>query len=44
MKGDLRSAEKHLKALREICLLPCEEPTDLKREIANHVKKTPVKG
>jgi tetratricopeptide (TPR) repeat protein len=44
MKGDLKSAEKHLKALREICSLTCEELTDLEREIANHVKKSPVKG
>ena len=42
--GDLKSAEKHLAALREICLLPCEERTDLEREIAKHVKKSPVKG
>lgn len=44
MKGDLKSAEKHLKALREICSLTCEELTDLEREIANHAKKSPVKG
>jgi len=44
MKGDLKSAEKHLAALREICSLPCEELTDLEREIAKHVKKSPVKG
>ena len=44
MKGDLKSAEKHVAALREICSLPCEELTDLEREIAKHVKKSPVKG
>jgi Flp pilus assembly protein TadD len=44
MKGDLKSAEKHLKALREICSLTCEELTDLEREVANHVKKSPGKG
>jgi Flp pilus assembly protein TadD len=44
MKGDLKSAEKHLAALREICLLPCEELTDLEREIAKHVKKSPAQG
>jgi Flp pilus assembly protein TadD len=44
MKGDLKSAEKHLKALREICSLTCEELTDLERAIANHAKKSPVKG
>jgi tetratricopeptide (TPR) repeat protein len=38
IKGDLRSAEKHLAALREICLLPCEELTDLEREIAKFKK------
>ena len=39
IKGDLKSAQKHLAALREICLLPCEELTDLEREIAKVVKK-----
>lgn len=38
IKGDLRSAEKHLASLREICLLPCEELTDLEREIAKFKK------
>jgi tetratricopeptide (TPR) repeat protein len=38
IKGDLRSAEKHLAALREICLLPCEELGDLEREIAKFKK------
>jgi tetratricopeptide (TPR) repeat protein len=38
IKGDLRSAEKHLAALREICLLPCEELTDLEREIGEFKK------
>lgn len=40
IKGDLKSAQKHLAALREICLLSCEELTDLEREIAQHVKKS----
>jgi Flp pilus assembly protein TadD len=44
MKGDLKSAEKHLATLREICLLPCEELTDLEREIAKHGKKSPSKN
>lgn len=44
MKGELKSAEKHLKALREICSLTCEELTDLEHAIANHAKKSPVKG
>lgn len=39
MKGDLKSAQKHLAALRDICSLPCEELTDLEREIANYLKK-----
>lgn len=34
MTGDLPSAEKHLAALREICLLPCEELGDLERAVA----------
>ena len=39
LKGDIKSAQKHLAALREICSLPCEELTDLEREIAKHIKK-----
>ncbi|HVE51349.1 MAG TPA: tetratricopeptide repeat protein [Casimicrobiaceae bacterium] len=34
--GDLASAEKHLDALRSICLLPCEELSDLERAIAKY--------
>ncbi len=34
MTGNLAGAEKHLAALREICLLPCEELTDLEKAIA----------
>jgi hypothetical protein len=44
MNGDLKSAEKHLKALREICSLTCEELTDLERAITSHGKKSPVKA
>ena len=33
MLNDLRSAEKHLAALRNICLLPCEELADLEKAI-----------
>ena len=40
IKGDLKSAQKHLAAIREICTLPCEELTDLEREIASYVKKS----
>jgi len=32
--GDLPAAERHLAALREICLLPCEELLDLQTAIA----------
>ena len=31
--GDLKSAEQHLVALKNICLLSCEELNDLQREI-----------
>lgn len=33
---DLAGAERHLKALDEICLLPCDEQRDLRRSIAAH--------
>jgi len=36
MVGDVASAEKHLAALRSICLLPCEELTELVNAIAVH--------
>ena len=36
MVGDVRSAEHHLVALRNICLLPCEELKDLEREIRKY--------
>ena len=36
--GDAASAEKHLSALREICLLPCDELTDLEKAIASYKK------
>ena len=36
MLGDVASAEKHLAALRTICLLPCEEFNDLDKAIAGH--------
>jgi tetratricopeptide (TPR) repeat protein len=34
--GDVPSAEKHLAALRSICLLPCDELKDLQRAIEAH--------
>jgi Flp pilus assembly protein TadD len=40
MVGDLTRAEEHLAALRRICLLPCEELSDLERHIAEYRKKT----
>src|SRR5262245_10637839 len=33
LAGNLAKAEEHLAALRQICLMPCEELTDLEREI-----------
>ena len=36
MLGDLPNAEKHLAALRRICLLPCEEVTHLEQAIRQH--------
>ena len=36
MTGDLASAEKHVAALKAICLLPCEELKDLERAVAKY--------
>ena len=36
MTGDLAGAQKHLAALKEICLLPCEELGDLERAVAEY--------
>ncbi len=36
MTADLAGAERHLAALKEICLLPCEQLTDLERAIAEY--------
>ena len=36
MVGDLASADKHLAALRNICLLPCEELDDLDKAIKEY--------
>jgi hypothetical protein len=38
MVGDVPSAEKHLAALRAICLLPCEELTDLEKALAKYCR------
>ena len=37
--GDLPNAEKHLAALRGICLLPCEELEDLEKAVAAYRAK-----
>ena len=39
MVGDLPNAEKHLGALREICLLPCEQLEDLEKAIREYRAK-----
>ena len=39
LAGDVKGAEKHLAALKEICLLPCEELDDLERAIATYRAK-----
>lgn len=36
MMNDLLGAERHLAALRRICLLPCEELADLEKAIAEY--------
>ena len=41
MVGDVASAEKHLAALRSICLLPCDEMLDLQKAIAAHRDQAP---
>ena len=33
---DMAGAERHLKALKDICLLPCEQLDDLQRAIGQH--------
>jgi Flp pilus assembly protein TadD len=39
MVNDLPNAEKHLAALREICLLPCEELEDLEKAVEQYRAK-----
>ena len=36
MKGDVANAEKHLAALKSICLLSCEELKDLEKAIVDY--------
>ena len=43
MVGDVASAEKHLAALRSICLLPCDELNDLRKAIDTHRAQTPAR-
>ena len=43
MTGDLANAEKHLAALRQICLLPCEELGDLEKAVASYRAKAGTK-
>jgi Flp pilus assembly protein TadD len=43
LTGNLAGAEKHLKALREICLLPCEELTDLDKAVAAYRARNPAR-
>jgi Flp pilus assembly protein TadD len=37
--NDLAKAEAHLSALKSICLIPCEEYTDLEKAIAEYRRK-----
>jgi Flp pilus assembly protein TadD len=41
MAHDLAGAQKHLDALKSICLLPCEELADLEKSIAAYRKEKP---
>jgi Flp pilus assembly protein TadD len=41
MVNDLPNAEKHLAALRSICLLPCDELKDLEKAIAAYKTARP---
>ena len=43
MLNDLPSAEKHLAALRSICLLPCEELADLEKAVTEY-RARPKRG
>ena len=39
MVNDLATAEAHLSALKSICLIPCEEYSDLEKAIAEYRRK-----
>ncbi len=43
MVNNLAKAEEHLAALDRICLLPCEEFTDLKRAVSAYKKRVGAK-
>jgi Flp pilus assembly protein TadD len=42
--GDLPRAERHLAALEQICLLPCEELDDLRAAVAAYRERTPSRA
>jgi Flp pilus assembly protein TadD len=44
LAGNLAKAEEHLAALRKICLIPCEEYGDLKKEIDAYRRRVSVKA
>ena len=44
LAGNLAKAEEHLAALQKICLIPCEEYGDLKKEIDAYRKRAGVKA
>jgi len=41
LTGDLAGAQRHLAALREICLLPCDELRDLESAVARYQRGKP---
>lgn len=43
MVGDAAGAERHLAALRDICLLPCDELKELEQAIAAHRAGKPAR-
>jgi len=42
MSGNLAKAEEHLKALDRLCFFPCEQYTDLKKEVAAYKARNGV--
>jgi len=42
--NDLARAREHLVALDKLCFLPCEEYTDLKKEVAQYEARNVAKG